>query len=49
MKRLIMCEGSNELALINILLDNDDLIITEDEFAWIRSSMLIIMVAIRKN
>ena len=31
MKRLIMCEGSNELALINILLDNDALIFTEDE------------------
>ena len=31
MKRLIMCEGSNELALINILLENDALIFTEDD------------------
>lgn len=26
MKRLIMCEGSNELAVVNILLENDALI-----------------------
>ena len=25
MKRLIMCEGSNELAVVNILLENDAL------------------------
>ena len=31
MKRLIMCEGSNELAVVNILLENDALIFTEDE------------------
>lgn len=31
MKRLIMCEGSNELALVNILLENDALIFTEDD------------------
>lgn len=30
MKRLIMCEGSNELTIINILLENDALIFTED-------------------
>ena len=31
MKRLIMCEGPNELAVINILLENDALIFTEDD------------------
>lgn len=31
MKRLIMCEGSNELAVVNILLENDALIFTEDD------------------
>ena len=31
MKRLIMCEGSNELEIINILLENDALIFTEDD------------------
>ena len=31
MKRLIMCEGQNELTLINILLENDALIFTEDD------------------
>ena len=31
MKRLVMCEGSNELAIINILLENDALIFTEDD------------------
>lgn len=31
MKRLIMCEGPNELTVINILLENDALIFTEDE------------------
>ena len=31
MKRLIMCEGSNELTLINILLENDVLIFSEDD------------------
>ena len=31
MKRLIMCEGSNELTLIKILLENDALIFTEDD------------------
>ena len=31
MKRLIMYEGSNELAVVNILLENDALIFTEDD------------------
>lgn len=31
MKRLIMCEGPNELAVINILLENDALKLNEDE------------------
>ena len=31
MKRLIMCEGSNELTIINILLENNALIFTEDD------------------
>lgn len=31
MKRLIMCEGSNELEVVNILLENDALIFTEDD------------------
>ena len=31
MKRLIMCEGPNELTLINILLENDALIFSEDD------------------
>lgn len=31
MKRLIMCEGPNELKVINILLENDALIFTEDD------------------
>ena len=31
MKRLIMCEGSNELEIIRILLENDVLIFTEDD------------------
>ena len=31
MKRLIMCEGPNELTIMNILLENDALIITEDD------------------
>ena len=31
MKRLIMCEGPNELTIINILLENDALIFTEDD------------------
>ncbi len=31
MKRLIMCEGSNELTLINILLENDALVFSEDD------------------
>lgn len=31
MKRLIMCEGTNELAVVNILLENDALIFTEDD------------------
>ena len=31
MKRLIMCEGPNELTLINILLENDALVFTEDD------------------
>ena len=30
MKRLIMCEGSNELEIMKILLENDALIFTED-------------------
>jgi len=30
-KRLIMCEGPNELKIINILLENDALIFTEDD------------------
>ena len=32
MKRLIMCEGSNELTIINILLENNALIFTEDAY-----------------
>ena len=31
MKRLIMCEGPNELKVMNILLENDALIFTEDD------------------
>ena len=31
MKRLIMCEGPNELKIMNILLENDALIFTEDD------------------
>ncbi|MBR4206605.1 MAG: GNAT family acetyltransferase [Clostridia bacterium] len=31
MKRLIMCEGPNELTLINILLENDALVFSEDD------------------
>ncbi|MBR5677050.1 MAG: hypothetical protein IKX20_02815 [Paludibacteraceae bacterium] len=31
MKRLILCEGSNELTLINILLENNALIFSEDD------------------
>ena len=31
MKKLIMCEGPNELALVKILLRNDMLIFTEDD------------------
>lgn len=31
MKRLIMCEGSNELEIMRILLNNDKLIFGEDE------------------
>lgn len=31
MKRLIMCEGSNELAVIEILLKNDAFVFNEDE------------------
>ena len=31
MKRLIMCEGPNELTLINILLENDALVSSEDD------------------
>ena len=31
MKRLIMCEGANEMKIINILLENDALTFTEDE------------------
>ena len=31
MKRLIMCEGPNELAVINILIENDALIFNEDD------------------
>ena len=31
MKYLIMCEGPNELAIINILLENDLLVYTEDD------------------
>ena len=35
MKYLIMCEGPNEKAIIDILLQNDCLNFTEDDFAWI--------------
>ena len=31
MKRLIMCEGPNELGIMRILLDNDKLIFGEDD------------------
>ena len=31
MKRLIMCEGPNELAIMRILLSNDKLIFGEDD------------------
>ena len=31
MKRLIMCEGPNELEIMQILLANDKLIFSEDE------------------
>lgn len=31
MKRLIMCEGSNELAMINIVLENNARIFSEDD------------------
>ena len=31
MKRLVMCEGPNELEIINILLENDALVFGEDE------------------
>ena len=31
MKRLIMCEGPNELVIVNILLENEALIFTEDD------------------
>ena len=31
MKRLVMCEGPNELMLINILLENDALVFSEDD------------------
>ena len=31
MKRLIMCEGPNELVIMNILLRNDALVFTEDD------------------
>lgn len=31
MKRLIMCEGPNELTLVKILLENDALVFTEDD------------------
>lgn len=31
MKYLVMCEGSNEETLINLLLDNDKLKITRDD------------------
>ena len=31
MKRLMMCEGPNELKVINILLENSALIFTEDD------------------
>lgn len=31
MKRLIMCEGPNELMIMKILLENDALIFTEDD------------------
>ena len=31
MKKLIMCEGPNELAIVKILLKNDMLIFDEDE------------------
>ena len=31
MKRLIMCEGPNELTLISILLENDALVFSEDD------------------
>lgn len=31
MKRLVMCEGANELTLFNILLENKALLFTEDE------------------
>ena len=31
MKRLIMCEGPNEREIVNILLENDTLIFTEDD------------------
>ena len=31
MKRLIMCEGPNELEIMRILLENDALVFTEDD------------------
>lgn len=37
MKTLIMCEGNNELAIIDILLDNDLLAVTRDELIDMRA------------
>ena len=37
MKYLIMCEGSNELAVINILLQNDLLTIKEDDLLGLKA------------
>jgi uncharacterized protein (UPF0216 family) len=37
MKRLIMCEGSNELTVVRILLENDALIFTEDDLLGLTS------------
>ena len=31
MKALIMCEGPNELAVIQMLLENNKLVLTEDD------------------
>ena len=55
MKRLSMCEGPNELAIMRVLIAQDKLIFGEDEligltpFHLIRKMNYILRICLRKN